>query len=60
MIVPILKPDGELLEWSMVEIQGRVESLTGEEISEIGTLHVSPQVSRFSSPPYRELNQNTV
>ena len=45
MIVPIMKPDGDLLEWSMVEIQGRLESLTGEEITEIGTLHVSPHVS---------------
>ena len=44
MLVPILRADGQLAEWAMVEIQGRLESLTGEEITEIGTLHVSPTV----------------
>ncbi len=44
MLVPVVAPDGTLAEWAMVELQGKMESLTGEEISDIGMLRISPQV----------------
>ncbi len=44
MIVPIVSDIGGLSEWAMVEMQGHVESLDGEDVTEIGTLQLSPTV----------------
>jgi hypothetical protein len=48
MIVPVTSPSGELVEWGLVELQGKVEhreGLEGEEALHIGTLALSPAVS---------------
>ena len=44
MLIKISSADGQAPEWAMIEMQGSPESLTGEAIAEIGTLHVSPSV----------------
>lgn len=38
MLIPIESRDGKAQEWVLVELQGRVESLTSEEVSQIGVL----------------------
>ncbi|KAG1664373.1 hypothetical protein FOA52_004706 [Chlamydomonas sp. UWO 241] len=44
MLVPISSPDGSLVEWAMLELQGKPESTSGEDetITEIGTFQLSP------------------
>ncbi len=38
MLIPIESRDGKAQEWVLVELQGKVESLTSEEVSQIGVL----------------------
>jgi len=44
MLIQITSANGQAPEWAMIEMQGAPESLTGEAIDEIGTLHVSTSV----------------
>ncbi|PNW82508.1 hypothetical protein CHLRE_06g281750v5 [Chlamydomonas reinhardtii] len=38
MIVPIKTPESEVVEWVLVELQGKIEQLTPEQSIEIGML----------------------
>ncbi|GFR51016.1 hypothetical protein Agub_g13343 [Astrephomene gubernaculifera] len=38
MIIPITCPEGKVVEWVLVELQGKIESLTEEQTTEIGML----------------------
>eukprot|EP00798_Chlamydomonas_sp_ICE-L_P018244 gene18244-24697_t len=41
MIVPIVGPDGALVEWTLVELQGKLEGLDGAAVQSIGNLQLS-------------------
>ncbi|EFJ40322.1 hypothetical protein VOLCADRAFT_108201 [Volvox carteri f. nagariensis] len=38
MIVPVTCPSGKVIEWVLVELQGKIENLTEDQTSEIGVL----------------------
>ena len=45
MLIPVFTPTGEVQEWALVELQGKVDSTIGEEhIQELGTLFIPPHV----------------
>lgn len=57
MLLPIRGADGAVLEWAMIELQGKVESTHPEDpsISEIGTLQLAEHV-RHQNPRERILH----
>lgn len=38
MIIPVTSPNGKVIEWVLVELQGKIENLTEEQATEIGVL----------------------
>lgn len=45
MIIPVTGPDGEVKEWAMVELQGKIDVLDeSQALSEVGTLLWAPAV----------------
>jgi hypothetical protein len=50
MIVPVISESGEIVEWGLVELQGKVEQQLEHDSSKpmpIGTIQISPAVRVF-------------